>query len=143
MNALKRKSYGLSHICVSTTMIPSHMCKLSPDFPLIIFWQRARDHKLLWIINNTRQKLYHSFHSMWPFGLRRNTCFLRSTFSSFFFFFLHMNSNFTWVYCLHYVHHCLCTVYTLKNIKNGSHDIIYTFKNYFAIVFSVFSFQQQ
>ena len=25
-------------------------------------------------------------------------------------------------------------------IKNGSHDTIYTFKNYFATVFSVFSF---
>ena len=29
--------------------------------------------------------------------------------------------------------HCLCTVH-------GSHDTIYTFKNYFATVFSVFSF---
>ena len=29
----------------------------------------------------------------------------------------------------------------LKNIKNGSHDTIYTFKNYFATVFSVFSFK--
>ena len=28
-------------------------------------------------------------------------------------------------------------------IKNGSHNIIYTFKNYFAIVFLVFSFQFQ
>ena len=27
-------------------------------------------------------------------------------------------------------------------IKNGSHDTIHTFKNYFAIVFSIFSFQQ-
>ena len=26
-------------------------------------------------------------------------------------------------------------------IKNGSHSIIYTFKNYFATVFSIFSFQ--
>ena len=29
----------------------------------------------------------------------------------------------------------------IKNIKNGSHDTIYTIKNYFATVFSVFSFQ--
>ena len=28
-------------------------------------------------------------------------------------------------------------------IKNGSHGTIYTFKNYFATVFSVFSFQFQ
>ena len=39
--------------------------------------------------------------------------------------------------------HCAYTVHVLKNIKNGSHDTIYTFKNYFATVFSVFSFQQQ
>ena len=32
------------------------------------------------------------------------------------------------------------TVHVFKNIKNESHDTIHTFKNYFAIVFSVFSF---
>ena len=35
--------------------------------------------------------------------------------------------------------YCAYTVYVLKNIKNGSHDIIYTFKYYFATVFSIFS----
>ena len=30
-------------------------------------------------------------------------------------------------------------LYSDKNIKNWSHGIIYTFKNYFATVFSVFS----
>ena len=35
--------------------------------------------------------------------------------------------------------HCAYTVHILKNIKNGSHDTIYTFKIYFATVFSVFS----
>ena len=66
----------------------------------------------------------------------------------FFFFFLRVNSNLTWVHCSHTVWHCLCTVWhcsctvhVLKNIKNGTHDTIYTFKNYFATVFSVFSFQ--
>ena len=33
------------------------------------------------------------------------------------------------------------TVHVFKNIKNGSHDTIHTFKNYFATVFLVFSFQ--
>ena len=47
---------------VSTTMIPSHVRQLSPNFPLI-FWQRAMDHKLLWIFHNTCQKLYHSFNN--------------------------------------------------------------------------------
>ena len=32
------------------------------------------------------------------------------------------------------------TVHVLKNIKNGFHDTIHTFKNYFATVLSVFSF---
>ena len=34
-------------------------------------------------------------------------------------------------------------VHAFKNIKNGSHGIIYTFKNYFTTVFSIFSFQFQ
>ena len=38
------------------------------------------------------------------------------------------------------VHHYSSTVHTLKNIKNASHGTIHTFKNYFATVFSVFSF---
>ena len=33
--------------------------------------------------------------------------------------------------------YCVYTVYIFKNIKNGSHDAIHTFKNYFALVFSV------
>ena len=37
--------------------------------------------------------------------------------------------------------YCSCTVYVLKNIKNGSHGTIHTFKNYFVTVLSVFSFQ--
>ena len=32
------------------------------------------------------------------------------------------------------------TLFRKKNIKNRSHGTIHTFKNYFAIVFSVFSF---
>ena len=34
------------------------------------------------------------------------------------------------------------TLFRKKYIKNGSHGTIHAFKNYFAIVFSVFSFQQ-
>ena len=33
-------------------------------------------------------------------------------------------------------------LYLEKGNKNWSHDTIHTFKNYFAIVFLVFSFQQ-
>ena len=47
-------------------------------------------------------------------------------------------------HCSHTVHHCSSTVHALKNIKNWSHGTIHTFKNYFAIVFSVsvFSFSK-
>ena len=37
--------------------------------------------------------------------------------------------------------YCSNTVHALKNIKNGSHGTFHIFKNYFATVFSVFSFQ--
>ena len=41
------------------------------------------------------------------------------------------------------VHALFNIVHKLKNIKNQSHGIIQKFKNYFVIVFSVFSFQFQ
>ena len=37
--------------------------------------------------------------------------------------------------------YCSSTIHAFKNIKNWSHGTIRTFKNYFAIIFSVFSFQ--
>ena len=67
-----------------------------------------------------------------------------------FFFPLRVNSNLTWVHCAgeKITVHALfitvhSTVHALKNIKNGSHGIIHTFKNYFATVLLVFSFQFQ
>ena len=61
-------------------------------------------------------------------------CVFSFTFSPFFFFFfLCMNSNRTWIYCSR-------TIHVLKNIKNRSFDTIYTFKNYFVTVLSVFNF---
>ena len=38
--------------------------------------------------------------------------------------------------------HCLSIVHGLKNNKNGSHNTIHIFKNYFTTVFSVFSFSK-
>ena len=76
-----------------------------------------------------------------------------STFFLFFFFFFSAftrlrRTDFTvqrqfllFIHCFVTVHHCISTVHILKNIKNESHDTIYTFKNYFITVFSVFSFQ--
>ena len=51
----------------------------------------------------------------------------------------------TWVYCAEdkiTIHALFITVHALKNIKNGSHGTIHTFKNYLATVFSVFSFSK-
>ena len=47
--------------------------------------------------------------------------------------------------CLHTVHALfmgLITTLLKKYIKNGTHSIIHTFKNYFVTVFSVFSFNK-
>ena len=58
-----------------------------------------------------------------------------------------MNSNLIWVHraetkiTIHALFITVhSTVHALKNIKNGSHSTIHTFKNYFATVLSVFSF---
>ena len=75
---------------------------------------------------------------------------LRPRFSLFFFFsrfHAFKETDFTvqrqfllFIHCFVTVHYCSSTIYTLKNIKNGSHDTFHTFKNYFVTVFSVFSF---
>ena len=46
-------------------------------------------------------------------------------------------------YCSRTVHGTYSHFIHKKNIKNRSHGTIHTFKNYFAIVFSIFSFQFQ
>ena len=43
---------------------------------------------------------------------------------------------------MHYLRDLQTLLFSNFFIKNESHGTIYTFKNYFAIVFSVFSFQQ-
>ena len=62
----------------------------------------------------------------------------------FFFFLIHAqqllgDSALVMHYSLLFVHYSL----EKKYIKNGSHDTIHTFKNYFVTVFSVFNFQFQ
>ena len=59
----------------------------------------------------------------------------------FFFFGPHLLTLGNRFYCCEQCMHCSHTVHVLKNIKNESHDTIYTFKNYFATVFSVSNFQ--
>ena len=83
-----------------------------------------------------------------PFGLQwfLRLHFCTTFFSSFFFFGSARNS---WLCQLWTVHPCTVhgseiTLFSNFFIKNGSHNTIYTFKNYFAIVFSVsvFSFSK-
>ena len=76
--------------------------------------------------------------------LHTASTFSSSRFLLFFFFFFSAFVDFggqillLWtVYAL--FTHCAYTVHVLKNIKNGSHGTIYTFKNYFVTMFSVFS----
>ena len=89
--------------------------------------------------------------------LRLNSLMLRLRLCLFFFFFLRVledcgycllnSSGKCWLF-----NHkqCICALFTdpkiplLSNffIKNGSHGTIYTFKNYFVTVFSVFSFSK-
>ena len=40
------------------------------------------------------------------------------------------------------VHTRFSIVHRLKNLENGTHSTIHTFKNYFATMFSVFSFNK-
>ena len=83
---------------------------------------------------------------MWAFALRVCVHVLMSSrFLLFFFFFgPHLLALWGQILLLWTVNilftYCADTVHALKNIKNGYHDTIYTFKNYFATVFSVFSF---
>ena len=72
------------------------------------------------------------------------TVFFSSRFLPFFFFpaFVDFGRQYLLLWTVYTLFtHCAYTVHVLKNIKNGSHDTIYTFKNYFATVFSVFSSQ--
>ena len=77
----------------------------------------------------------HRTITMWVFGL---CLFLRFQFHVLlFFFFLG-----AWTVTSHVftIHALFITVHALKNIKNGPHDTIHAFKNYFVTVLSVFSF---
>ena len=90
------------------------------------------------------------------------SAFVIFMFRSFFFFFS-MQFGVTWLLFIHcslksnrqcwlfHSEQCICALFMDPQIPlfsnffiiNGSHDTIHTFKNYFATVFSVFSFQFQ
>ena len=90
-----------------------------------------------------------------------NPCLCFAFLFFFFFFFTHFGeTQLLFMYCS-LNSNCKCWLFCSKQcisvlfmdsqiplfsnffIKNGSHGTIYTFKNYFATVFSVFSFQFQ
>ena len=76
-------------------------------------------------------------------GLDSTFAFYVCVFSFFSFF----KNRFCWLFNFEQCIHILFTnpqisLFSYFFIKNGSHGTIYTFKNYFAIVFSVFSFSK-
>ena len=88
----------------------------------------------------------HMRLAMWPFGCRLflRPRFLSCVFLFFFFFFFGSAAIVDFVNC----EQCIRALFTVPQItlfspffiKNGSHSTIYTFKNYFATVFSVLVF---
>ena len=80
------------------------------------------------------------------FGSASTAVFYVFTRFQFFFFFLLQPHLLTKSAVNRASMHCLqvpqITLFSNFFIKNGSHDIIYTFKNYFVTIFSVFSFSK-
>ena len=83
--------------------------------------------------------LYQTRNFLW-IQLNPASTFCNNVFNPFFFFLAREQ----WFYYTEektLFMHCSCTVYALFTCTvHRSHDIIHTFKNYFATVFSVFSF---
>ena len=75
-----------------------------------------------------KKKTQIQTYAKWVFGFGWNACF------AFYPFFFSPCTSF----CFR-GRALLSTVRGLKNIKNGSHGTIHTFKNYFAIIFLVFN----
>ena len=104
-------------------------------------------------INNSTHyfKLLINTKSYYTFSLRLGldlafTFFSAFSFFSFFFFFF-FKSRFCWLFNCKQCIRALFTdpqisLFSHFFIKNGSYGTIYTFKNYFVTVFSVFSFSK-
>ena len=131
----KISSPKFQQVCCWLALKIKPWCKKKSLYTFISSSQSILRLKWAWVPSQQR-----THNSTWVFGLRWLLRFQFHVFPFFFFFFfsffffLRVNSNLTWV-------HYSCTVHALKNIKNGSHGTIHTFKIYFATVLSVFSFQ--
>ena len=127
-------------------------CAIAASYSFFFFFFRGNEHmkkeKVTTSINLTKYintacddiKVY-TFSIKWPFAYRVHVFIF--TFSAFFFFlpaFVDFGGQILLLWTVYALFtHCAYTVHVLKNIKNESHYTIYTFKNYFATVFSVFS----
>ena len=118
----------------NSSSIPERNDPIKPHSHMSYGFLRPQDFERL-----TVSELYETTKIKRSFG--------RDAFRLFFFFFpLHAFQLGDRSYCSH----CVVTIHTLFRtvhvlfshffIKNSSHDIIHTFKNYFVTVFSVFSF---
>ena len=122
----------------------------------LLDWQRQspRPHSKRWELNyDLAIRHWHCYRNFFCLAtscvrLGSASAHLRSSvhvfYLFFFFFFLPTFVDFGRQYLLLWTvytlfTYCAYAIYVLKNIKNGSQDTIYTFKNYFVTVFSVFN----
>ena len=136
----KISSPKFQQVCCWLALKIKPWCKKKSLYTFISSSQSILRLKWAWVPSQQRTQ-----DSKWVFGLR---WLLRFQFHVFPFFFFPcawrvISHGFTVHHFSRTVYHCSRTVYALKNIKNGSHSTIHTFKNYFTIVLSVFSFQFQ
>ena len=95
---------------------------------------------------NVHSYPYIFSHLVFVWIVLKNTTSVSVSVFAFFFFFLGEKRIsvafmlFQWVPCT--VHRTYKPLFNKIFIKNGSYGTIHTFKNYFATMFSVFSFQQ-
>ena len=85
------------------------------------------------ISRNATYIIHYWMEAIWVFGFKAR--FHVYDFCFYFLFFFNGYCNITLIYCTKDKMRCLYTVH-------GSHNTIHTFKNYFVIVFSVFSFSK-
>ena len=109
-------------------------------------WKVKIKREILWSELISRQFLLYFFSMCFDASrLLRAFAFSASS-SSFFYFFMRFalgQEIIITVYVILFMHYSWNPqpFYSKKNIKNEFHDTIYLFKNYFATVFLVFSFQ--
>ena len=110
---------------------------------VLMKWSSHQEYAVIKWYFSERKLIKHLYSYCEPVWIARFMR-LRSTFWVFFFFnaWTIKSHEFTVQRQKLLFTHCSSTVHIFKNIKNGSHNTIHTFKNYFATMFSVFSFSK-